>query len=219
MRGNPEQMYQEMRIFAQHQGAIFQRKRTSRFMHFLAKILFFNKRFMDSYTTTIGNTIYLSEKAMDGLHVVSDTSLLAHELTHVSDYQKSPLLYSVKYLFPQILAALSLLAFLGFVSLWFLFFLLFLLALLPWPAYWRMQYELRGYTISEAVLYWYGIRSKPELSTRINSFLEWGYYRMWPFPENLKRRFAVMERKILNNELFPSFPWAPDFCLIVQRNR
>ena len=52
----------------------------------------FNKTFMTQYVTTIGSTIY------SPWEVISD-SLLQHELQHVSDSKKFPVIYELSYLF------------------------------------------------------------------------------------------------------------------------
>jgi hypothetical protein len=122
-------------------------KDDSLFMRILGKILFFNPTFMTSYATTIGETIYLPNKSKEW----SDQSiemLLAHEMVHVLDYKKEGFLFFLKYLFPQVLLPLCFIVF-PFSVVAGIFILMF--TAFPFPAYWRMKYELRGYTMTLAV--------------------------------------------------------------------
>ena len=57
-------------------------KDNSKLMRFIAKLLFFNKRFMTSYVTTIGRVIYAPGGVVDDI-------TLKHELKHVEDYAKN----------------------------------------------------------------------------------------------------------------------------------
>jgi hypothetical protein len=53
----------------------------------------FNKEFMTNYVTTIGSTIYTPSREM------LSPGLLQHELQHVSDSKRWPVLYELSYLF------------------------------------------------------------------------------------------------------------------------
>lgn len=57
----------------------------------------FNRNVL-TYSTTIGTTIYLSEKA-EGLPEPEKTALIKHEETHVKQYEKESLLYCLNWLF------------------------------------------------------------------------------------------------------------------------
>ncbi len=125
-------------------------KDESSLMKVIGYLLFFNKRFMTSYTTTIGSSIYFSNQIFVRSHPIAATIILLHELVHIYDAKKiSSFLFSLLYLSPQILAVLSL-------PLYFLigwWSLLFLLLLLPLPAFFRMHFERRAYIASLYVLY------------------------------------------------------------------
>jgi hypothetical protein len=108
-------------------------KADSKFMSVLGWILGLVGIDFDQFTTTIGRTVY-------GENISGAT--LAHEGIHVIDDARQPLRFKLGYLFPQVLALGALGAF------WFLPCLAFLLALLPWPAYWRVKAERRGYMMS-----------------------------------------------------------------------
>lgn len=163
------------------------RKEDSILMRMLSYILFFNKGFMTKYATTIGSTIYLP-KGTNNWDSEQLKSLIAHEYLHILDSKKDKL-YPIKYLFPQILSLLILL-----IIPFSWYGLLFLIFLLPWPAYWRMRYEVRGYGMSIAAYYilYNGTEDDPwfsELVDRYNKkFKNSQYYWMWPFGVNKKLR-------------------------------
>lgn len=113
-------------------------KNESNLMKVLGFLLFFNKNFMETTTTTIGNTIYFPSQHYYNSDKRRTIRVLSHEWIHILDYNTDKL-FVFKYLFPQIL---SIFALLSFINLWFLLFLIFLL---PLPAPFRVKYEMRGY--------------------------------------------------------------------------
>ena len=150
-------------------------KDESKFMKFLSKLLFFNKKFMTNFVTTIGSTVYFP--TMDFEPCLNDINVLAHELVHIRDRKslKIPGLFEFLYLFPQILGILSILA---VFNLWFLLCLLFLL---PWPAYGRSTLEARAYAMSVYFDYLYSIYNA-EFNIEYYSKLFVGpeyYYMSW----------------------------------------
>lgn len=165
-------------------------------MKVLGILLFFNRGFMTKYITTIGSTIYYpSEKSlMEDL--VGSSSVLAHEYVHAKDSKRyGRLLFSLMYLFPQILALISILAIPAFFISWkvALIFAIFLIFAAPFPAYWRSRLELRGYSMTLFVANKYfkslGLDETNraanlfKIADKINSgeFIGSGYYWMWPF--------------------------------------
>lgn len=158
-------------------------KDQSLFMKFLGFLLFFNKDFMTSFTTTVGSTIYYpSEDYMKNKPITSFVILL-HELIHVIDFNKNKLLFIFLYLFPQILALLALPALLFSWKL----AILFLLFLLPLPSYFRMKYERKAYAVSLYVINKLSIKKnfKAELSVQKDNYISYfknnDYYYMWIF--------------------------------------
>lgn len=117
-------------------------KADSVLMRVLAKLLWFNPSFMQ-FTTTLGSTIYMPDyQSIDQSIIV-----FLHELVHIADAKRlSKPLFSLLYLFPQVLALL-LVPLVWLVS-WKLVLPAMALCLLPLPAYWRMRFELRGYIVS-----------------------------------------------------------------------
>src|SRR5258708_39606218 len=88
-------------------------KNQSSFMKFLGALMFFNKGFMTSYTTTIGSTIYAPTEKFFQLHPVSGAVVFMHELVHLYDQKRiGKLWFQFTYALPQILALPALLLFL-----------------------------------------------------------------------------------------------------------
>ena len=83
-------------------------KDESLFMKILGSLLFFNKSFMATYTTTIGSTIYFPSKKFVEERYYSSILILLHELVHVQDGIKfNPIIFAMLYLSPQIFGLLS----------------------------------------------------------------------------------------------------------------
>lgn len=160
-------------------------KNESTFMKFLGKILFFNPKFMTDYTTTIGSTIYFTNREYVNNQSAEATTVLCHELAHVNDAQQlgKPIFF-LGYLFPQLLALLSIIFL--FVFGWKLA-LIFSLFVLPFPAYFRMLIEKRGYFVSLYVVAQLtkkaniSINLRDEANRFTHYFKDASYYFMWPF--------------------------------------
>jgi hypothetical protein len=170
-------------------------KNESWFMKFLAIFVrVFNKNFMTSYVSTIGNTIYFPSKKYIEKNEYAAMAVLAHEIVHVQQSEKyGSLLMGLAYLFPQCLALLSIGAVFAFLWLPMLWCLLFLLFLAPLPAPWRKKFELEGYTMSlfmtDLIMNQLGYTDQSimtEMSVQAvrinkNQFKGSGYWFMWPF--------------------------------------
>ena len=159
-------------------GFKLREKKTSSLMWFvyIASLMFlWNRRFMTSYITTIGTTVYVPCRVDEFGLMYGDLVVLKHEIQHMLDsLEEGVVLWSVKYLFPQVLAPLCLLGF-AWWPLWFL-----ALALLPWPAPWRVRAEVRGYAVT--AFEWWKQGSQTKTSTLCDSyrkyFTGWAYYKM-----------------------------------------
>lgn len=163
-------------------------------MKFLGAVLFFTPRFMTSYTTTIGTTVYFPNRKWVDANSASAFEVLCHEYVHVCDKVRHGVWFELSYLFPQIFALLSLLGFLGFkYPVMFLCFTHVIFAA-PYPSIWRRDAEARGYAMSVAVRTWlYGEDSAAELlNAVIPQFTGWAYYKMWPFAEDVRRLIRDM---------------------------
>ena len=168
-------------------------KDESLFMKIIGKLLFFNKSFMDNFVTTIGDTVYFTNRQKVEHNPISSSLTLLHELVHVYDSHKDGrVLFSFLYLFPQILAPLALL--LCFFS--WKFIPLFLLLLLPLPAYFRMKYEKRAYMVSlyaqHHIYKKLGVEPSLEKTKNriLSHFKDSSYYFMWVFDWKLEKGFS-----------------------------
>lgn len=168
-------------------------KNQSKFMLLLSKILFFNKKFMSHYVTTIGNTIYVPDPSFFD-DDDSAFSTIAHEYVHMCDHKKYGLLFNFGYLFPQILSLLSLLS---FYDIKWLFCLLFLL---PLPSLGRAYFEYRGYSMSMACYYWI-YKEKPPIPHYVDYFTTSLYYWMYPHKGYIEKKLEQSLNDILNNKL------------------
>jgi hypothetical protein len=151
-----------------------------KFLNFFVRI--FNKRFMTSYTTVIGSTVYFSSEQYFYGRQEQCAETLAHELVHMTDRMKhGSVRFMLMYMSPQIFAVLALLAFGAFWNLWFLLALLLLACLAPLPSGGRRDLELRGYTMSMAVWFWKSGRLVDEdFEFVCEKFTGPDYYFMWP---------------------------------------
>ena len=132
-----QQYYPDMRVAY---------KDESTFMKTLGKILFFNKSFMNDYTTTIGSTVYFPTRKFVEQKPINAAIVILHEMMHIDQAKKySKYLFSFLYLFPQI----SFLIFLPLLFLsWKIFLPLLILSALPIPAYFRSYFEQQAYSVS-----------------------------------------------------------------------
>ena len=174
------------------------RKDKSGLMKAIGKLLFFNKRFMSGYVTTIYPNIYWStevdERPWDGRFIT-----LSHEILHLKSQKKNGLFLSaVAYLFPQILAIFSLLAILSiWLGAWWLLALAFLLSLVPWPAPFRTKEELQAYIMTMFVIYnLYGRILPDTIEQLAEEFYGSPYYYMWPHKQNVRKRLIYEAGKI-----------------------
>lgn len=157
-------------------------KNESLLMKIIGLLMFFNKRFMSTYITTIGSTVYFPTKQFYESNITSSFRTLAHEYVHIMDNKKD-FLFKVKYLVPQLCFVF---AFFGF---WHWPFFLFALALAPIPAYWRAKAEVRGYGMNvflNEIMYTNKQSKEEAIKAYTNSFVDSGYYYMWPFPDQVE---------------------------------
>jgi hypothetical protein len=188
-------------------------KDTSFLMKFLGVFLFFNKKFMTSYTTTIGRTVYFPSEQWMTSNRNRAARVLAHELTHIRDSKESGnLVFSYGYVFPQILSTISI-SFL-LTNNWLS--LLFLLFLLPVPSPTRSFWELRGYAISDMVAFEQtGIFSPIE--NVIQQFVSSSYYFMWPFKSSLTKEIEENRKLIVEGRLSEKIDIANDLRVIFSK--
>ena len=156
-------------------------------MKTISKFLFFNKGFMDHFTTTVYPKIYVPSTSWWEDDDKFAFSTLAHEYVHLKDRKRLGYIFNFLYLFPQNLT------FLTAGALWNPWCLLFLLFLLPFPSPGRAWLEYRGYMMTIACYFW--LESDEFFSyhtTRgwvVSQFTSSNYYWMFPFPKLLQKIF------------------------------
>jgi hypothetical protein len=186
-------------------GIKFKFKDESRFMRFLGVVLLFNKKFMTSYTSVIGDTVYFPSKKWMQENDDRAASVLCHELVHIDDGKRvGKLTFTLSYLFPQLLALFALSAFV--VGPWALLFLVFLG---PWPAPVRSFWELRGYMMTDIVR----MRQSGEYSRLewiMSQFTSSAYYFMWWSPKHIKNEIEINRDIIENFDMAIDIPPAED---------
>jgi hypothetical protein len=186
-------------------------KNESLAMKILGNVLFFNKNFMTSFITTLGNNVYFPSSDFLNTNTYETLPVIFHEKCHDLDSRKNKL-FSFLYLFPQILSPFALL--LCLVSFW-LSIAISVLFLLPLPAYWRHKYELRGYKMSlfvgselckennlstaDTLIYLNNMRNSIDRMFRGSS-----YYFMWPF--GVKKELDETVNKILSDDIVKDDP-------------
>lgn len=160
-------------------------KDQSLFMKIISYLVYiFNRKFMTSYITTIYPKVYFPNQEKYNKLPTLNFKVLAHEFVHLFDAKDNSLLFSLKYLFPQILAlpfivGAVLLAIFVSWSMFFISLIVGLIFLVPWRAYWRSELEYRGYAMTLACEYWMnGDISDWTINHCKEQFYGWAYYRM-----------------------------------------
>jgi hypothetical protein len=166
----------------------------------IACILYpFNPRYMESYITVIGDTIWLPsiEQSEENLY-----QTLVHENIHVKQRNKyGGLIFTLAYLFPLTGAFLAIPLAL-FLSKWFL--LLVGLTLAPLPAVFRFYWEVQAYRTTLILLKFNGTVSQKYF----DDVTEWVvkqmasslYYFTWPFPNHVRK--VLLEEKSFNDPIY-----------------
>ncbi len=175
-------------------GSEIRSKEDSKRMKFLSKLLFFNKRFMTGYVTTLYPHIYVPKLPWLENRHTSAMATLAHEWVHLHDRKRLGWIFNFLYMMPQCFFIFGLL---GFLNPWFLLFFLFLL---PIPSPGRAWAEFRGYRMTMAVYYWLS-GQKIDIKWIVDQFVSSNYYFMWPFRSYLMKKFQKEFKKIENNDL------------------
>jgi len=157
-------------------------KQESTLMKWLSKLLFFNKRFMTSFISVIGNKVYVPSLPWKEDNPYGACEVLSHEFVHMKDNQKLGPLFKFLYLCPQILTLLSVLVF------WNPWWLLCLGFLLPIPAPFRAYFEFKAYVVSMAVQWWL-LSAKADPEFFVKQFTSANYYWMFPFKKILNKKF------------------------------
>jgi hypothetical protein len=170
-------------------------KESSRLMRLLSFLLFFNKRFMKDFTTTIYPVIYYPKQLLQSGDEIGRIIILCHEYVHLQDRKKLGILFNILYLSPQIFVLLALL------SIWFsnnwLWCLLFIL---PMPSPFRAYFEYKAYKMSMCV-YYYILNKTPPIDFYVEQFTSPNYYWMFPFKGFMYKNFAEHVKNIRNKKI------------------
>ena len=169
-------------------------KENSRLMRLLSFLLFFNKKFMTDFTTTIYPKVYFPKSILSSGDPIRRIIILAHEYVHLNDRKRLGILFNILYLAPQIFAPLALLA-IWFSNLW----LLFLLCLLPIPSIGRAYFEYKAYKMSIFIFHYF-IGKIPDLNYYTNQFVSSNYYWMMPFRKLIYNNFSEFAIKLKKKE-------------------
>jgi hypothetical protein len=153
-------------------------------------IKMFNSKIDDNYVTVLFGDVWVPGVWFDEsgrlekneLHVIE---ILIHEMVHEEDRKRmGNLFFSIIYLFPQVLAPLSLFSLLYPFFSWIAWFLLFAVFLLPLPAPGRAWLETRGYRMNIAIAEMFnGNKYSAAFANKIfnRQFKSSSYYWMLPF--------------------------------------
>ncbi len=162
-------------------------KDESIFMKILGFLLFFNRKFMTRYTTTIGSKVYFPSRKFIEDKRSRAFKILSHEYMHLIDYKEHPIVFVLLYIAPQFLGLLSLGSILSiWFGPWYLLFLIALVFFLPIPSAGRAEVEKRGYCMNIAINIWRHGSIKDETREWLKeTFTGWEYYRMWPYPDSV----------------------------------
>lgn len=167
---------------------------------FICILLFFNPRYMTSFTTTLYPKVFFPTKEWEKRPSFYKT--LCHEYVHLVDRKEHGVWFSISYLFPQVLALFSLLSIFSFISLHFLWSLLFLIFLAPFSSYFRTKWELRGYTTNIFIEYLLNKKFDDEQIKLIKEqFLSMNYYKMSWSEEKIDKELEMIKKKILEGTI------------------
>ena len=165
-------------------------KDTSRRMQIIGRSIgWFCPEFLESYTTTIGSTIYFPSEEFLSEQPETAKSVLAHEVVHLLDQKRlTKPVFMLAYLFPQVLA-LGVFLF-PWLDWWALGFLVFGL---PIPSYTRLYFEARAYAISLHTLP-NRIR-KSALNQQVHLLSTKDYYFTYPNKEVVRKQIVKWYQK------------------------
>lgn len=167
----------------------------------------FNKDIDEKFITVLFGTVWVPENFLnnDEMNVLE---VIAHETVHEADRKRlGTILFTITYLFPQILCLGSLLSVL---AIWFgngfLWSLLCLLFLLPIPALGRAYLELRGYRMNVLFMTQADKVSlsslEPYLYYIATNFTSANYYFMMPFKNFIINKLKLDPFSQNNNEIY-----------------
>jgi len=173
-------------------------KNESWWQRFIGKLAFFNKKYMTNYTSTFGSTVWFPTREFVEEKKMRAFKILAHEYVHVLDDDEHSILFQIGYAAPQLLGMLSFLSLLAIpFSLWWLLALVAVVFFSPIPAFFRAEFEKRGYSMNIAINIWrHGSVHKDTRAWLEEIFSGWEYYRMWPFKDDVRQWIDATEKEV-----------------------
>lgn len=153
-----------------------------------------------NFTTALAGVIYFPNREQVEGDPGRYLSTLAHELVHLEDRRRwGNRLFELMYMFPQSLALFALFALLGPIFPKMYWALVTLAFIAPIPAPFRMWFELKGYTMSMAMLHRRsGTIPEARKEHIVGHFLKPTYWFMWPFKGMIRRRVDVAAGDIMS---------------------
>lgn len=200
----------DMKQLAKEYGVVIINKDKDWLMSRIQRLMFWNPR-VEHFTFILFNRIYFPQWILETPSVM--WPVLAHELVHRED----DLILKMGYLFPQILASLSLLSLFSFFSLWFLLSLLFLGFLAPIPSKWRKDSEMRALCANLLGDWYKGYQ--PNLKFYVSYFTESTYYFMWPYEEDVLKELTERFEKVKDGKIFEEIPVLGRVNQILEKHR
>lgn len=163
----------------------------------IGKLCFFNKGYMTKCTSTFGETIWFTAKEFVEENKFKAFKILAHEYVHLLDRREHKILFEIGYALPQLLGMFSFLAILAIpFSLWWLTAFVAMVFFTPMPAFFRAEFEKRGYSMNIAISIWrHGSLNDETREWLGEVFSEWVYYRMWPDKDNIREWIGQVEKE------------------------
>jgi hypothetical protein len=188
---------------------------------------FLVKPFCPDYATHFATTIYPKVYLPGNLLLPENGNakfqVLAHEWVHLYDRRQEGFPFNFMYLFPQSLSPLFLML---AASTWKLpiagwsLLALAVLALLPWPAPWRLKYELRGYVMGWALDAWES-KSGPSTDIKekiVKQLTGWAYYKTCWSKQEIVRRLDIAEKWASGQVRLGKFEGRPMYPYIVVKD-
>lgn len=162
---------------------------------------------MNDFTTTIGNTVYFPSEKDLIKNNYCELYILFHEKVHVNDGANKSIKFKFLYLFPQILIPFLLLF---CFYIWWLGLALAVLCILPYPAYFRKNYELKAYKVTlfveNEMLKEIGWSEESRIKhledstiTYNKQFISGAYYYMWR--RGVEKELDETVKKILRGDI------------------
>ena len=178
-------------------------KDTTLWQRIIGALVFFNRSYMIDYVSTFYPVVYWPTEDAYKSNPWESFKILSHEYVHLDDARKQRLWFPFSYIMPHwLVLCASLAVFAIWFSNWWLIALAALLFGCPIPAVWRMNWELRGYTMSMAIDAWkYGSIQPSTVDWISKQFTGPDYYFMWPFREGIRRKLEQAQVDIHNGNV------------------